>query len=395
MQRPFSWYEKLTFLGGGYGLSQGLAVVLARGLGAAAVRCNRSSTGGEDKAAKLETLSELCNGLARNLLEKGLSEEPVSKCEKEKQGIYLWDCLDLVGGMLLDDRRERAVQLNVPLTLCFLREETTDVFTLILQGTGNLLQQIVEDASEDAQHESRPPSQRHARLLPLLPPLLLLLHRFSSRHLILNSPYRRPSLPPSLPLSLPPAFPHPLPTRRTAMSSPSACTCLWPSICWGCGRPLLPVGEGIWMLFREIARSLEEDQEAILLAPPGGSGGGREGGRGGGRGGGRAALDGGASGTVSGNGSGQLLEALSRLVHDAGGGEGEGGRGGAGRGGVPPPAPFVPNEAEVSQLMEMGFTRPHVVAALRYARGRRLPLEQAMEYLLTHPPLPRATKASS
>jgi hypothetical protein len=50
------------------------------------------------------------------------------------------------------------------------------------------------------------------------------------------------------------------------------------------------------MLFREIARSLEEDQEAILLAPPGGSGGGREGGRGGGRGGGRAALDGGASG---------------------------------------------------------------------------------------------------
>ncbi|EWM27820.1 hypothetical protein Naga_101997g1, partial [Nannochloropsis gaditana] len=68
--------------------------------------------------------------------------------------------------------------------------------------------QIVEDASEDAQHGSRPPSQRHARLLPLLPPLLLLLHRFSSRQLVLDSPYE-PLPPPLPPARLPPSTPDP------------------------------------------------------------------------------------------------------------------------------------------------------------------------------------------
>lgn len=51
-----------------------------------------------------------------------------------------------------------------------------------------------------------------------------------------------------------------------------------------------------------------------------------------------------------------------------------------------PPVPFVPDERAVTQLQEMGFSREHVLMALRATESNRA--EVAMEYLLTHPPPP-------
>lgn len=48
--------------------------------------------------------------------------------------------------------------------------------------------------------------------------------------------------------------------------------------------------------------------------------------------------------------------------------------------------PFVPEERTVTQLVEMGFTREHVLMALRSTETNRV--EVAMEYLLTHPAPP-------
>lgn len=48
-----------------------------------------------------------------------------------------------------------------------------------------------------------------------------------------------------------------------------------------------------------------------------------------------------------------------------------------------PPIPFAPDERSITQLMEMGFTREHVLMALRATESNRV--EVAMEYLLTHP----------
>lgn len=50
------------------------------------------------------------------------------------------------------------------------------------------------------------------------------------------------------------------------------------------------------------------------------------------------------------------------------------------------PVPFVPEERTVTQLMEMGFSREHVLMALRATETNRV--EVAMEYLLTHPAPP-------
>ncbi|CAM9870727.1 unnamed protein product, partial [Hapterophycus canaliculatus] len=57
---------------------------------------------------------------------------------------------------------------------------------------------------------------------------------------------------------------------------------------------------------------------------------------------------------------------------------------------APAPAPFVPEERTVTQLVEMGFTREHVVMALRATETNRV--EEAMEYLLTHPAPPPSEK---
>lgn len=43
----------------------------------------------------------------------------------------------------------------------------------------------------------------------------------------------------------------------------------------------------------------------------------------------------------------------------------------------------MPDERTITQLMEMGFGREHVVTALRATETSRV--EVAMEYLLTHP----------
>ncbi|KAM3568233.1 hypothetical protein VYU27_009637, partial [Nannochloropsis oceanica] len=88
---------------------------------------------------QLEALADLCQGVASNLLEKGLSLVPSSEREKEEQGMYVADALDLVGAMLLDERRERAVQLNVPLTLLLLRDEQTRLLPRLLEAAGLLL----------------------------------------------------------------------------------------------------------------------------------------------------------------------------------------------------------------------------------------------------------------
>ncbi|CAN0160295.1 unnamed protein product, partial [Discosporangium mesarthrocarpum] len=50
---------------------------------------------------------------------------------------------------------------------------------------------------------------------------------------------------------------------------------------------------------------------------------------------------------------------------------------------------FVPSETAITQLMEMGFGREHVLEALRSTESNRV--EVAMEYLVTHPPPPPAT----
>lgn len=46
--------------------------------------------------------------------------------------------------------------------------------------------------------------------------------------------------------------------------------------------------------------------------------------------------------------------------------------------------PFVPEERTVTQLVEMGFDREHVLMALRATETNRV--EVAMEYILSHPP---------
>ncbi|CAN0494292.1 unnamed protein product, partial [Scytosiphon promiscuus] len=58
------------------------------------------------------------------------------------------------------------------------------------------------------------------------------------------------------------------------------------------------------------------------------------------------------------------------------------------------PVPFVPEERTVTQLVEMGFDREHVLMALRATETNRV--EVAMEYILSHPaPAPgENTKAS-
>lgn len=50
------------------------------------------------------------------------------------------------------------------------------------------------------------------------------------------------------------------------------------------------------------------------------------------------------------------------------------------------PVPFVPQERTITQLMEMGFSREHVLMALHATETNRV--EVAMEYLLTHPAPP-------
>ena len=48
------------------------------------------------------------------------------------------------------------------------------------------------------------------------------------------------------------------------------------------------------------------------------------------------------------------------------------------------PVPFVPEERTVTQLVEMGFDREHVLMALRATETNRV--EVAMEHILSHPP---------
>ena len=196
--------------------------------------------------------------------------------------MYLSDALDLIGAMLLDERRERAVQvrlfppslppslfcdamrlysyplthsplppflppysqLNVPLTLLLLRDEQMRLLPRLLEAAGLLLDQVRREGGREVwlgagmflslilvyyiftslpslppslpfsqilsraeQLDIRPPSflppgLHQTHFLPLLRPLLVLLHRLSSRQLVLDSPYV--PLPPAVPPSLPP-----------------------------------------------------------------------------------------------------------------------------------------------------------------------------------------------
>ncbi|GAA5939453.1 E3 ubiquitin-protein ligase TOM1 [Sporobolomyces koalae] len=71
---------------------------------------------------------------------------------------------------------------------------------------------------------------------------------------------------------------------------------------------------------------------------------------------------------------------------------GPGGPGGAGAGGPPqPPAPLVPDEARISQLVDMGFPRGACETALRRCRNN---VGLATEYLLQHPDVVGAARAA-
>ena len=142
---------------------------------------------------------------------------------------------------------------------------------------------------------------------------------------------------------------------------------------------------------RELLHSLEEDDlaaTAAAAASAGGSSGGTRVGRGGVTRGpmpphhpGQHLLDAFAryAGVGGGGGVGGLPPALADQMDQQ-----QGGAQAALHGGQQPD--FQIQEASITQLMEMGFSRPHVIEALRHVGSNRP--ELAMDYLLTHPPPP-------
>lgn len=193
---------------------------------------------GQGAAQGLETLAEVCKGVASNLLDKGLLAAADATDSAAAEGgtgadgeakaaaasLYLADALEVVGGLLLDDRGGgRPTVLNVALAVLGLREKpqaaaadggdegagaaasaSAPFIPRLLEAAARLLDHALgriaalPPPSAAARMEGRASLAEEARrehIQAMILPALALLRRLASRSLVLDSPFAPPPPP--------------------------------------------------------------------------------------------------------------------------------------------------------------------------------------------------------
>lgn len=385
--------------------------VLGRALLASAGRWStRTWEDGTSGSQHVEAILDLLRSSAAYLLDDACPATTADDSSSsgtvvsDGQALLLADTVDLMAAMLVDEKRERSIQLNTYLLVALHRDQTNPQ----KPGSGRLLPRLLtalvrlldyglakaellenmraaaaaataassggKKTPAEEEEEERKKAERESvreQVNSTLSPVLTLLKRLSSRQLVLESQF---------------VVPAKLTGEAAAHSprEPSSAEELARFLHVLLAEKLLPVfqAQGARMgrlpadvldkvldAMRDLLRALEDEATPLSSSSASLSG---------------AGLSGRPGGIRGSDARGQafyaaqnLMEALARdLTHPA----------------VPAP-PFVPDEAVVTQMMDMGFSRAHVLEALRHTGSNRP--EHAMDYLLTHPPPPEPDPATA